>query len=55
MDVVTLDMVVDPLGALPAVAGLCALPMTGKPLPTIGNDYNAAEPYREFMASELTG
>jgi Sulfotransferase family len=47
------DMIADPAAALRTVAELCGLPMTDKPLPTVGDDRHCAEPYREFMAAAL--
>jgi Flp pilus assembly protein TadD len=49
------DMVADPAAALRIAADLCKLPMVGKPLAPIGDDRGCAEPYREFMKSELAG
>jgi tetratricopeptide (TPR) repeat protein len=45
------DMIADPAAALRVAADLCGLPMTDKPLPSIGDDRGCAEPYREFMAA----
>ncbi len=47
------DMVRDPAGALRVAAELCGLPPPKGPVPTIGDDRGAAEPYREFMAEAL--
>ncbi len=49
------DMIAEPAAALRTVAELCDLPMTDKPLPTVGDDRGCAEPYREFMAAALAG
>ena len=49
------DMVRDPAGALRMAAELCGLPPPKGPVPTIGDDRGAAEPYREFMAAALNG
>jgi hypothetical protein len=45
------DMVTDPTAALRVAADLCGLPMTGSPLPEIGDDRGCAEPYKAFMAA----
>jgi hypothetical protein len=47
------DMVADPAAALRAAADLCGVPMTDRPLPVLGDDRDAAAPYRQFMAAEL--
>jgi Flp pilus assembly protein TadD len=45
------DMVADPTAALRVAADLCELPMTGNPLPEIGDDRACAEPYKTLMAA----
>jgi tetratricopeptide (TPR) repeat protein len=46
------DMIADPTAALRAAADLCGVPMTDRPLPVLGDDRDAAAPYRQFMAAE---
>jgi hypothetical protein len=47
------DMVADPATALRTAADLCGLPMPQRPLPSLGDDRDCAEPYRELIAAEL--
>jgi tetratricopeptide (TPR) repeat protein len=47
------DMVADPAAALRTAADLCSLPMDDRPLPALGDDRNAAAPYRQFITAEL--
>ena len=47
------DMVADPAAALRTAADLCDLPMPQRPLPSLGDDRDCAEPYRGLIAAEL--
>jgi tetratricopeptide (TPR) repeat protein len=48
------DMVADPAAAVRTAAELCGLPPPRGPVPPVGDDRGCAEPYRQFMAAELT-
>jgi Flp pilus assembly protein TadD len=48
------DVVANPAAALQIAAELCGLPLPSGPVPPVGDDRGCAEPYREFMAAELS-
>jgi len=45
--------VIDSAGVLQVAAELRGLQMPNKPLPPIGDDRGCADPYREFIVTEL--
>jgi tetratricopeptide (TPR) repeat protein len=45
------DMIADPLSALSSAADLCGLSVTAGALPNIGDDRDAAVPYRRFLTT----
>jgi Flp pilus assembly protein TadD len=47
------DMVANPAAAVGVAASLCGLSQTDGPLPDIGDDRGCAEPYHDFIGTEL--